>query len=318
MNKVLVTGIAGMIGSHLADILIKSGHQILGLDDLSVGSVANLVEHENLKFINGSVLDSVLIENLVRRVDAVVHLATFKKGSNLHESRSTLRLITQSADIILDAAYRMGKRVVLASTSDVYGHGTSFPFREADPVSYGPFDTRRWAYATAKQYTEQLAFDYAHDGLDVRIIRYFGGFSERSASGWQGGHIPIFIKQILEEKALSIHGDGSQTRCVTYGADLALGTYLALITDDVEGELFNIGGTEEISVKDTALRIAEIAGLKEPDINYIDTTEIFGTYQEIQRRLPCLDKAKEMLGYEPQWSFEQGVERMISAYTRQV
>ena len=318
MNKVLVTGIAGMIGSHLADILVKSGHQVLGLDDLSVGSNANLVEHENLKFINGSVLDSVLIENLVRRVDAVVHLATFKKGSNLHESRSTLRLITQSADIILDAAYRMGRRVVLASTSDVYGHGTSFPFREADPVSYGPFDTRRWAYATAKQYTEQLAFDYAHDGLDVRIIRYFGGFSERSASGWEGGHIPIFIKQILEEKTLSIHGDGSQTRCVTYGADLALGTYLALITDDVEGELFNIGGTEEISVKDTALRIAEIAGMKEPDINYIDTTEIFGTYQEIQRRLPCLDKAKEMLGYEPQWSFEQGVERMISAYTKQV
>ncbi|EAR60523.1 NAD-dependent epimerase/dehydratase family protein [Neptuniibacter caesariensis] len=317
MKSVLITGVAGMIGSHLADILLEKGHHVLGLDDLSVGSDVNLVEHESFKFINGSVLDSVLIENLVSKVDAVVHLATFKKGSNLHESRSTLRLITQSADIVLDAAYRLGKRVVLASTSDVYGHGTSFPFRESDPVSYGPFNTRRWAYATAKQYTEQLAFDYAHDGLDVRIIRYFGGFSERSCSGWQGGHLPIFIKRILENEALEIHGDGSQTRCVTYGADLALGTYLALITEDVEGELFNIGGTEEISVKDTALRIAEIAGLEEPAINYIDTKEIFGTYQEIQRRLPCLDKAKEMLGYEPQWSFEKGVKQMISAYKKQ-
>ena len=314
MNKILVTGAAGMIGSHLIEILLKNGFQVIGLDSFEVGVKENLPQNKNFKLVEGSVLEVVLVENLLEKVDAVVHLATLKKGSNLHESRSTLRLITQSADIILDAAYRLGKRVVLASTSDVYGHGTSFPFRESDPVSYGPFNTRRWAYATAKQYTEQLAFDYAHDGLDVRIIRYFGGFSERSCSGWQGGHLPIFIKRILENETLEIHGDGSQTRCVTYGADLALGTYLALITEDVQGELFNIGGTEEISVKDTALRIAEIAGLEEPVINYIDIKKIFGTYQEIQRRLPCLDKAKELLGYEPQWSFEKGVKQMIKFY----
>jgi len=314
MNKILVTGAAGMIGSHLIEILLKNGFQVIGLDSFEVGVKENLPQNKNFKLVEGSVLEVVLVENLLEKVDAVVHLATLKKGSNLHESRSTLRLITQSADIILDAAYRLGKRVVLASTSDVYGHGTSFPFRESDPVSYGPFNTRRWAYATAKQYTEQLAFDYAHDGLDVRIIRYFGGFSERSCSGWQGGHVPIFIKRILENESLEIHGDGSQTRCVTYGADLALGTYLALTTEGVEGELFNIGGTEEISVKDTALRIAEIAGLEEPVINYIDIKKIFGTYQEIQRRLPCLDKAKELLGYEPQWSFEKGVKQMIKFY----
>jgi len=314
MKKILVTGAAGMIGSHLIEILLKNGFQVIGLDSFEVGVKENLPQNKNFKLVEGSVLEVVLVENLLEKVDAVVHLATLKKGSNLHESRSTLRLITQSADIILDAAYRLGKRVVLASTSDVYGHGTSFPFRESDPVSYGPFNTRRWAYATAKQYTEQLAFDYAHDGLDVRIIRYFGGFSERSCSGWQGGHVPIFIKRILENESLEIHGDGSQTRCVTYGADLALGTYLALTTEGVEGELFNIGGTEEISVKDTALRIAEIAGLEEPVINYIDIKKIFGTYQEIQRRLPCLDKAKELLGYEPQWSFEKGVKQMINFY----
>ena len=314
MNKILVTGAAGMIGSHLIEILLKNGFQVIGLDSFEVGVKENLPQNKNFKLVEGSVLEVVLVENLLEKVDAVVHLATLKKGSNLHESRSTLRLITQSADIVLDAAYRLGKRVILASTSDVYGHGTSFPFRESDPVSYGPFNTRRWAYATAKQYTEQLAFDYAHDGLDVRIIRYFGGFSERSCSGWQGGHVPIFIKRILENESLEIHGDGSQTRCVTYGADLALGTYLALTTEGVEGELFNIGGTEEISVKDTALRIAEIAGLEEPVINYIDIKKIFGTYQEIQRRLPCLDKAKELLGYEPQWSFEKGVKQMIKFY----
>ena len=306
MKQILITGAAGMIGSHLVDILLEKHFQVIGLDTFEVGVKSNLPINKNFKLIEGSVLEKPLIENLIEKVDAVVHLATLKKGSNLHESRSTLRLITQSADLILDASYRLGKRVVLASTSDVYGYGTSFPFKESDSVSYGPFNTRRWAYATAKQYTEQLAFDYAHDNLDVRIIRYFGGFSERSCSGWQGGHLPIFIKKILEKETLEIHGDGSQTRCVTYGADLAMGTYLALITEGVQGELFNIGGTEEISVKNAALKIAEIAGVEEPKINYINTTEIFGTYREILRRLPCLDKAKNLLGYEPQWNFEKG------------
>ncbi len=314
MKKILITGAAGMIGSHLVDILLEKQFQIIGLDSFEVGVKSNLPKNKNFKMVEGSVLEKPLIENLIEKVDAVVHLATLKKGNNLHESRSTLRLITQSADIILDASYRLGKRIVLASTSDVYGYGTSFPFTESDPVSYGPFNTRRWAYATAKQYTEQLAFDYAHDGLDVRIIRYFGGFSERSCAGWQGGHIPIFVKKILGKEALRIDGDGSQTRCVTYGADLALGTYLALITEGVNGELFNIGGTEEISVKNAALKIAEIAGENEPEMNYINTKEIFGTYQEIKRRLPSLSKANEMLGYEPQWNFEKGVKQMINAY----
>ena len=314
MKRVLVTGAAGMIGSHLVDILLENGVDILALDDLSVGVQQNLSQDDRIKFVQGSVLDPVLIEELVKKTDAVVHLATFKKGSNQHESRSTLRLISQSADIVLDAAYRLKKRVVLASTSDVYGYGTSFPFKESDPVSFGPFNTRRWAYATAKQYTEQLAFDYALDGLDVRIIRYFGGFSERSCAGWQGGHVPIFVHKIMQGETIDIHGDGAQTRCVTYGADLALGTYLALVTEGVGGELFNIGGTEEISVKDTAIRIARTAGMEVPSINYMNTDEVFGTYKEIQRRLPSLEKSKKLLGYEPQWTFEKGLEQMLAAY----
>ncbi len=314
MNKILVTGVAGMIGSHLLEILLQKGFSVIGLDDLSVGSEANLISNENFIFVNGSVLDPVIVGNLVSKVDAVVHLATFKKGSNQHESRSTLDLISKSAHILLDVAYRNHKRVVLASTSDVYGYGTSFPFRECDPVSFGPFDSRRWAYATAKLYTEQLAFDYAHDGLDVRIIRYFGGFSERSRLDWQGGHVPIFIKKILDKEVIDIHGDGSQTRCVTYGADLAFGTYLALTVDGVNGELFNIGGNEELSVRETATRIAKIAGRGEPEMRYVDTKKIFGTYNEINRRMPCLDKAEKMLHYKPKWTFEEGVHQMLRAY----
>jgi UDP-glucose 4-epimerase len=314
MNSVLVTGAAGMIGSHLIDILLESGAKVIGLDSLEVGSVNNLPKNERFKFIEGSVLDEILIEHLVNQVDGVVHLATLKKGNNLQESRSTLRMITKSADIIMNAAWLSNKRVVLASTSDVYGYGTSFPFVETDPVSLGPFNTRRWAYATAKQYTEQLAFDYAMDGLDVRVLRYFGGFSERSCQGWQGGHIPIFVKKILNEEVVEIHGDGSQTRCVTYGADLAKGTFLALTAEGISGELFNIGGSEEISVKDTALRIAEIAEVKNLKMKFLNTADSFGTYQEIQRRLPCLKKSKTLLNYYPTWSFDEGIKKLISSY----
>jgi UDP-glucose 4-epimerase len=314
MNSVLVTGAAGMIGSHLIDILLENGAKVIGLDSLEVGSANNLPKHEHFKFIEGSVLDEILIEHLVNQVDGVVHLATLKKGNNLHESRSTLRMITKSADIIMNSAWLSNKRVVLASTSDVYGYGTSFPFVETDPVSLGPFNTRRWAYATAKQYTEQLAFDYAMDGLDVRVLRYFGGFSERSCQGWQGGHIPIFVKKILNEEVVEIHGDGSQTRCVTYGADLAKGTYLALTTEGLSGELFNIGGLEEISVKDTALRIAKIAGCSSLKMQFLNTAADFGTYKEIQRRLPCLKKANLLLKYHPTWTLDAGIKKMIEAF----
>ena len=313
MDKVLVTGAAGMIGSHLIDLLLENNIKVLWLDTLEVGHLKNLPNHKDFRLIEGSVLDRVLVKNLIEQVDAVVHLATLKKGNNLQESRSTLRMISKSADILMDIAWRAKKRFVLASTSDVYGYGTSFPFVENDPVSFGPFNTRRWAYATAKQYSEQLAFDYAMDGLDVRVIRFFGGFSERSSQSWQGGHVPIFVNKILKDQQIDIHGDGNQTRCVTYGADLAYGTYLTLITDGIAGELFNIGGAEEISVKNTALRIAELAGVDNIKLNFIETTNIFGNYKEINRRLPSLEKAKLILGYQPKWTFEDGIKKMIES-----
>jgi UDP-glucose 4-epimerase len=312
MDKVLVTGAAGMIGSHLIDLLLEKNIKVFGLDTLEVGKFKNLPVHKNFRLIEGSVLDQTLVENLIDKVDAIVHLATLKKSNNQQESRSTLRMITKSADILMEKAWRTHKRFILASTSDVYGYGTSFPFVESDPVSFGPFNTRRWAYATAKQYTEQLAFDYAMDGLDVRIIRYFGGFSERSATSWQGGHVPIFVNKILNKEEIDIHGDGKQTRCVTYGADLAYGTYLTLIKDNISGELFNIGGDEEISVKDTAIKIAEIAEIDDIKLNFIETTDLFGTYKEINRRLPSLAKSKLILGYQPKWTFEDGIKKMIN------
>lgn len=314
MNKFLITGAAGMIGSHLIDILLQKNKKVIGLDTLEVGNIKNLPKNKNFLFVRGSVLDEILLDKLIDQVDGVVHLATLKKSSNLHESRTTLRMISRSADLVMDGALRKKKRVVIASTSDVYGYGTSLPFVETDPVSLGPFNTRRWAYATAKQFSEQLAFDYAMDGLDVRILRYFGGFSERSINGWQGGHIPIFVNKILKGQEINIHGDGSQTRCVTYGADLAYGTYLALTKDNISGELFNIGGTEEISVKNTVCLIAKIAGIYNVKLNYIETSDIFGSYEEIKRRLPSLKKASSVLGYYPKWTFEEGIKRMIKSF----
>lgn len=312
-NKVLITGGAGMIGSHLIDELLISDpeSQILVLDDFSVGSQLNIPKHPNVLHVHGDVLDRELIKKLITQVTTVYHFATLKKGSDTESSLQTLDTIVDGARILLEACVGRGVRVVLASTSDVYGYGTSFPFSEISPVSLGPFNTRRWAYAVAKLYTEQLAYEFFRSGVDVRIIRFFGGFSERSSMTWRGGHVPLFTHNAFHGLDIIIHGDGSQTRCVTHGSDLARGALLVGLAEDAAGELFNIGGEEEISVKESAERILMHFPETESKIIFMATNEIFGTYKEIQRRRPCLEKSKRLLGYAPKISFDEGVSILI-------
>lgn len=308
-NNILITGGAGMIGSHLIDeILLKNAKaKIFVLDDLSVGEAKNIPSLSNIELINGSVLDKKIIGELTNKVDIVYHLAAKKKGNDIDSSLNTLDTIVDSARNVLEACQKHSVRVVLASTSDVYGYGTSLPFNEKSPVALGPFNTRRWAYAAAKLYTEQLAYEFYCSGVDVRLIRYFGGFSERSSMTWRGGHIPMFVYNAYHDRDIIVHGDGTQTRCVTYGSDLAKGTLLAGSVEDISGELFNIGSEEEISVKDAAERVLSHFPDSRSKILHKDTDQIFGTYQEIQRRRPCLEKSRQILGYNPIIKFDEGI-----------
>jgi UDP-glucose 4-epimerase len=187
------------------------------------------------------------------------------------------------------------------------------PFRENGDLLLGPSMIKRWSYAVAKLYCEQMAFAYYKDySVPVVILRYFGGFSPRSSFSWSGGHIPIFVDQILNDRDVTIHGDGTQSRSMAWVDDLVEGTYLAMENPSAIGEIINLGNDEEMTVIDTARLIHKLADTgREIKIKYIKMEEIFGKYKDILRRRPDLSKAKKILGYLPKTNMEEAIKKMI-------
>ncbi len=313
MNKtILITGVAGMIGSHLSEELLARDYKVVGIDDLSYGSLSNLsgsLPHPNFKFYKVNILDFDTLKILSKDVSTIIHLAAVKKIAEKDISLPTLQVNTKGTENVLEAAKMWGCKVVFASTSDVYGTSPHLPLNEDGDLTIGPSLIRRWSYAVSKLYGEQLAFAYYHDHkLPIVIIRYFGAFSHRSSFSWSGGHIPIFIRAILKDEEVIIHGNGSQTRSMGFVSDLVQGTILALESERAVGEIINIGNDEELSVLDSAKLISKIVnnGL-EPRLKFVPMSEVFGKYKDIQRRIPDLSKAKRLLGYEPKTRLEDAI-----------
>jgi UDP-glucose 4-epimerase len=315
-NHLLITGVAGMIGSHLAEQLLARGYFIRGIDDLSYGNMQNLTQsigHPNFKFYRVNILDFDTIKILAKDVSTIVHLAAVKKISEKDVSLPTLMVNTKGTENILEAAKMWGCKVLFASTSDVYGMSPDLPLKENGDLLIGPSMIKRWSYAVSKLYGEQLAFGYYNDyKVPVVVIRYFGGFSPRSSFAWSGGHVPIFIRAILNDEEIIVHGDGTQTRSMGFVTDLVNGTILALENEKAVGELINIGNDEELSVINTAKLIHQIADTgKELKIKFVPMSEVFGKYKDIQRRVPDLQKAKLILGYEPKVKLEDAIRQTI-------
>lgn len=315
-KRVLITGVAGMIGSHLAEELLKKDYTVTGIDDLSFGSLDNLISclgHINFKFYRVTILDTDTLKILGKDTDTIIHLAAVKKISEKDISLPTLLVNTKGTENVLETAKMWGCKVVFASTSDVYGMSPELPLNEDGDLLLGPSLIRRWSYAVSKLYGEQLSFAYLHDHkVPVVVIRYFGGFSPRSSFAWSGGHVPIFIRAILQDKEVVIHGDGHQTRSMGFVSDLVNGTVLALENDKAIGEIINIGNDEELSVLDTAKLIHRIANTKHDlKLKFVPLSEVFGKYKDIQRRIPDLTKAKRILGYEPKVKLEDAVRLTI-------
>ncbi|MFA6566804.1 MAG: NAD-dependent epimerase/dehydratase family protein [Victivallales bacterium] len=315
--KALITGVAGMLGSHLLDELMNNPvyETVFGIDDLSVGVTGNIAQWDGnprFKFINGSILDESLISG-IPRVDIVIHLAASKKIGEINPGVENLYVNGIGAANIFKMALKHKAKVLFASTSDCYGMSKDLPFKEDGDLVLGPSMIKRWSYAVGKLYSEQLAFAFHKDyGLPVVIIRYFGGFSERASFSWSGGHIPIFIDAILKDMPCIIHGDGLQTRSMTYVSNLVDGTLLAMENDNAIGELINIGDDREISVLDSAKIIHGLSGSKNPlDLKFISTEKIFGSYKDIMRRRPDLSKATSLLGYKIKTSFEEGIMKVV-------
>jgi UDP-glucose 4-epimerase len=316
MKNILITGVAGMIGSHLLDQMLAYGYHVVGIDNLSYGKMENIlhnIDNPNFKFYRVDVCDYESLKILGKDIDIIVHLAAFKKIGEKDLSMPTFKINCNGTENIFEVAKMWGCKVIFASTSDVYGMSPDLPLKEDGDLLIGPSMIKRWSYAVSKLYGEQLAFAYYHDyNVPVVIIRYFGGFSPRSSFSWSGGHVPIFIRAVLENNEILIHGDGSQTRSMGFVSDLVAGTLLAIENDKAVGEIINIGNDEELSVIDTAHLIYKIANTRHvPKIKFIPMSDVFGEYKDIMRRIPDLSKAKRLIGYQPKVKLEDAIKATI-------
>ena len=319
MKRVLISGTAGLIGSHLTDKMLEEGYKVIGVDNMSAGRMSNLktaLKNRNFTFKRADISDMKDVSRKLKglKFDIVVHMAASKK---IGESGSSLKVLTNNLEStinMLELARKQKAKFIFASTSDVYGVSTDLPFREDGNVVLGPSYIKRWSYAVSKLYCEHLVFAYHHDlGLPVVVLRYFGCFGSRSNYGPSGGHVPMFIKKALDGETITIHGDGKQTRSMAYVDDVVDGTFLAIKNDKAIGNIINIGSNEEINVKNTAAMILTIAKklsdkAVKSKVEYIPMKKVFGDYKEISRRVPDLSKAKRILGYRPVTTFRRAVE----------
>lgn len=312
-KKILITGVAGMIGSHLLDALLRDNrYEIIGIDNLCFGKIENIkhnFNNPNFKFYNIDVLDFDSLKIIGKDIDIIIHLAAIKKIAEEDSSLPTLKVNYKGTENVFEIAKMWGSKVIFASTSDVYGMSPNLPFREDGDLLLGPSMVKRWSYAVSKLYGEQLAFAYFKDGgVPIVILRYFGGFSPRSSFQWSGGHIPIFINKILNDEEMIIHGDGKQTRSMAYVTDLVDGTILTLENENAVGEILNLGNDEEMSVIASAKLIHKLANTdKKLKLKFVPFGEIFGKYKDIMRRIPDLSKAKRILNYSPKVKLRKAI-----------
>lgn len=304
-KSALVTGGAGFIGSHLSERLLDQGYEVFVLDDLSTGSernVAHLRDRRDFHLVVDSVLKASVVNELIHRCDVVFHLAA-AVGVRLIVEEPVRTLVTniQGTETVLEYCNRFGKRVLVASTSEVYGDRREpEPLTEESKRMYGPTTARRWAYAESKALDEFLALAYHQErGLDCVIVRLFNTVGPRQ-SGQYGMVIPRFVAAALADRPLEIHGDGTQTRCFCHVQDTILGLTGLMEARDLSGDIFNVGSTERITILELAERVLELTG-SSSEIVYVPYDEVYGQgIEDMLHRQPSVEKIEEAISWRPQ------------------
>jgi UDP-glucose 4-epimerase len=314
----LITGAAGFIGSHLSDLLLQRGHEVVGVDNLAHGTLENLesaLASSCFTLLEFDVRETERLAQAAVGCDVVVHLAALKIPRYGH-ALDTVSVNVDGARSALEAARHAGAKCVMASTSDVYGKSRDLPFREDSDMVLGPSTSRRWAYAASKLAAEHLAHGYEDKyGLPVAILRYFGTYGERQYLNWWGGPQGVFLKAIDGGEPIELHGDGTQTRCFIHVEDLVGATVLACEREAADGEIFNVGTTEEVSIGELADRMHGMSGRKGPlSIRLIPYDTFPGSYEDVARRVPDPTKSRELLGFEPAIDLDAGIRRLWSWY----
>ncbi|MGG3926633.1 NAD-dependent epimerase/dehydratase family protein [Metabacillus fastidiosus] len=314
--RILVTGGAGYIGSHLVERLLENGHSVISLDNLSTGRkdyLNDVLTHPKHEFVYGSALDRTLLNDLLDKCDAVYHLAAVLGVKNTVEN--PLKVIEGNIDAtrnILELAFPRKIKVIFSSTSEVYGKNENLPFYEDSDRVLGSASKHRWCYATAKALDEHLCFAYMDKGLPIVILRYFNSYGPKALATQYGGVIPKFISAALENKPLYVYGDGTQTRCFTFIDDTVDGTILSLNYE--KSDVFNIGNNKSISINELAIKIKELTN-SSSSIIHIPYEQAYGKgYEDTPSRIPDLSKVKKNLNYDPKISIDEGLKRTIKWY----
>jgi len=305
----LITGGAGFIGSHLSELLLAQGWEVFVLDDLSTGAeknVAHLRTHPSFHLVVDSVLKSSVVNELVHRSDVVFHLAA-AVGVRLIVEEPVHTLVTniQGTEEVLDHCHRFGKRVLIASTSEVYGDRREpEALGEESKRMYGPTTQRRWAYAESKALDEFLTLAYHQErGLDCVIVRLFNTVGPRQ-SGQYGMVIPRFVQAALAGNTIEIHGDGTQTRCFCHVQD-TIRALSGLMDADTAGEIFNVGSTERVTIGELAERVITLTGSRS-EIVYVPYNEVYGQgIEDMLHRQPAIEKVTGAIGWEPTRSLDE-------------
>lgn len=311
-----ITGCAGFIGSHLVDYLLARGHRLIGIDNLSMGKIENIqhnFEHLNFSFFKDDVRNLNSLKYRFNASKIIIHLAAYKIP-RYGNAIDTLLINSQGSHNVLETAKENNSKVLLASTSDVYGKNSKLPFDEETDLVLGTSTVSRWSYAVSKLFDEHLAFAYqAAYKIPVVILRFFGSYGPRHHLSWWGGPQSVFISQILKDQELTIHGDGRQTRSFTYISDTIEGIVAAIENEKANGEIFNIGDIHEITILGLARLIHRLADKKkELKIKYVPYSSFDGKYEDVRRRIPDISKAKKILGFVPKVSLEEGLAKTIS------
>jgi UDP-glucose 4-epimerase len=317
--NVLITGGAGFIGSHLAEFCLGRGDSVTIVDNLSTGDLSNIRHIQQEKEFRGrlvvhtdSILNFDLMFELINACDVTFHLAAAVGVKYILENPlESIRVNIQGTEIVLNLCAKLGKRVLLTSSSEVYGKHTHAPLVETDNVVYGPSSKFRWSYAASKLMDEFTALAYHRTrGLEAVIVRLFNTVGPKQ-TGAYGMVIPRFVSQALAGNPLNVYGDGSQSRTFTYVADVVAALTGLMAEDRAIGEVFNVGGTREITIFELAEKITGMTGSKST-IQITPYDKAFAKdFEDMQRRVPSIEKIKQLIGFEPKTDLDTILNRVI-------
>ena len=308
--RILITGVAGFIGSNLAAALLERGYHVVGLDNMSQGTqlnIASFISHPAFEMHYADIRDEQATLASAHECSAIVHLAAYKIP-RYTDALDTLLINSLGSQNIAKAAQDNKAKLVAASTSDVYGKSPHIPFSEDSPSVIGSPDVKRWAYAVSKMFEEQLLFAY-HEryGIDTVLLRFFGGYGPNQNLTWWGGPQSVFINCALENREMEIHGDGQQSRSFTYITDHIDGIIRAIENPAANNKVFNIGNTREITIEQLARMIWKLIRANDPVKLKFTPYQSFGKYEDVIRRVPDIDRARSILGFNPKIDLETGL-----------